>query len=121
MGKKGFFFFFFFLLVLMVLGGVSSAGTTTVELWCVAKNNAEDAALQAALSWACGAGGADCGAIQEGGPCFDGGDVQSMASFAFNAYFLKNTMANHSCYFDNSAALTSLDPSPSLLSLLLWI
>ncbi|KAK8712151.1 hypothetical protein V6N13_147398 [Hibiscus sabdariffa] len=39
-------------------------GTTVTELWCVAKNNAEDAALQGALDWACGQGGADCGPIQ---------------------------------------------------------
>ncbi|TKY66788.1 PLASMODESMATA CALLOSE-BINDING PROTEIN 5 [Spatholobus suberectus] len=44
------------------------AGVPSQELWCVAKNNAEDASLQAALDWACGAGGADCGPIQAGDP-----------------------------------------------------
>ncbi|KAK8697923.1 hypothetical protein V6N13_114055 [Hibiscus sabdariffa] len=43
----------------------SGRGTVVTELWCVAKNNAEDAALQGALDWACGQGGADCGPIQQ--------------------------------------------------------
>ncbi|KAK4420912.1 plasmodesmata callose-binding protein 5 [Sesamum alatum] len=81
------------------------------ELWCVAKNNAEDAALQSALDWACGAGGADCGPIQTGGPCYDASDLQRTASFAFNDYFLKHGLSEDSCDFSNTAALTSLNPS----------
>ncbi|KAF5178828.1 Pentatricopeptide repeat-containing protein [Thalictrum thalictroides] len=30
------------------------------HIWCVAKNNAQDADLQAAIDWACGHGGVDC-------------------------------------------------------------
>ncbi|PON41953.1 X8 domain containing protein [Parasponia andersonii] len=86
-------------------------GVVTMELWCVAKNNAEDSALQRALDWACGPGGADCGPIQQGGPCYDASDVQSTASFAFNSYYLKNGMTDDSCNFDNTAAITSLNPS----------
>ncbi|XP_074356924.1 PLASMODESMATA CALLOSE-BINDING PROTEIN 5-like [Apium graveolens] len=81
------------------------------ELWCVAKNNAEDAALQSALDWACSSGGADCTAIQQGGPCYDPADIQRTASFAFNDYFLKHGLTEDSCNFDNAAALTSLNPS----------
>ncbi|XP_022147980.1 PLASMODESMATA CALLOSE-BINDING PROTEIN 5-like [Momordica charantia] len=81
------------------------------ELWCVAKNNADDASLQSALDWACGAGGADCSPIQAGGPCYDSSDVQHMASFAFNDYFLKHGVTDDSCFFQNAAALTSLNPS----------
>ncbi|KAK3043339.1 hypothetical protein RJ639_002641 [Escallonia herrerae] len=73
-----------------------NGGAVAVELWCVAKNNAEDAALQSALDWACGAGGADCGPIQQGGPCYDGADIQKTASFAFNDYFLRHGMAEDS-------------------------
>ncbi|KAK3012370.1 hypothetical protein RJ639_012727 [Escallonia herrerae] len=91
--------------------GAQNSGATAVELWCVAKNNAEDAALQSALDWACGAGGADCGPIQQGGPCYDAADIQKTASFAFNDYFLRHGMAEDSCNFDNTAALTSLNPS----------
>lgn len=82
------------------------------SLWCVAKNNAVDAALQSSLDWACGAGGADCGPIQQGGPCYDPTDIQKTASYAFNDYFLKHGLAEgHSCDFSNTAALTSLNPS----------
>ncbi|OVA14496.1 X8 [Macleaya cordata] len=80
-------------------------------LWCVAKNNAEDAALQTSLDWACGPGGANCGPIQLGGPCYDPDNFQSTASFAFNDYFQNNNKSEETCNFGGTAALTSLDPS----------
>ncbi|CAA3016426.1 PLASMODESMATA CALLOSE-BINDING PROTEIN 5-like [Olea europaea var. sylvestris] len=86
-------------------------GTAKVELWCVAKNNAEDAPLQSALDWACGPGGADCRLIQNNGPCYDSSDIQRTASYAFNDYFLKHGLTQDSCNFSNTAALTSLNPS----------
>ncbi|XP_028807810.1 PLASMODESMATA CALLOSE-BINDING PROTEIN 5-like [Neltuma alba] len=86
-------------------------GVPRQELWCVAKNNAEDTALQAALDWACGNGGADCGPIQQGGPCYDPSSVQNTASYAFNDYFLKHGLSDESCNFNNNAAITSLNPS----------
>lgn len=95
-------------------GGVGGGSGVTVELWCVAKNNAADSALQAAIDWACGPGGADCGPIQQGGPCYDPSDIQKTASYAFNEYFLKHGMTEDSCFFDNTAALTSLNPSKML-------
>lgn len=105
-------------LVLVCCSVLSSAqnkggggGGGTVELWCVAKNNAADSALQTAIDWACGPGGADCGPIQQGGPCYDPSDIQKTASYAFNDYFLKHGMTEDSCFFDNTAALTSLNPS----------
>ncbi|VVB06110.1 unnamed protein product [Arabis nemorensis] len=82
-----------------------------VELWCVAKNNAEDSSLQTAMDWACGQGGADCGPIQQGGPCNDPTDIQKMASCVFNNYYLKNGLADEACNFNNNAALTSINPS----------
>lgn len=95
--------------------GNSSAGNggggVSLELWCVAKNNAEDAALLSAIDWACGAGGADCAPIQAGGPCNDTSDIRRTASYAFNDYFIKHVTANGTCDFQNSAALTSLNPS----------
>lgn len=87
------------------------AQTVVTELWCVAKNNAEDAALQGALDWACGAGGADCTRIQQGGPCYDPSDIQKTASYAFNDYYLKHGLTDDACSFSNTAALTSLNPS----------
>ncbi|KAH7682290.1 X8 domain-containing protein [Dioscorea alata] len=89
----------------------AGAGAAGMPLWCVAKNNAEDSALQSALDWACGQGGADCSQIQPGGPCFQSKDVQSLASFAFNDYFLRRGSSPSDCDFAGSAALTSLDPS----------
>ncbi|GMH07288.1 hypothetical protein Nepgr_009128 [Nepenthes gracilis] len=89
----------------------NGGGVVVQQLWCVAKNNAEDSALQAALDWACGPGGSDCGAIQQGGPCYDPSDLLGMASYAFNDYCLKHGMTDDSCNFSNTAALTSLDPS----------
>ncbi|XP_074569237.1 PLASMODESMATA CALLOSE-BINDING PROTEIN 5-like [Curcuma longa] len=81
------------------------------ELWCVAKNNAEDAALQSAIDWACGPGRADCRPIQQGGACFDPDDIQSHASYSFNDYYLRNGLSASACNFSGTAALTSLDPS----------
>lgn len=98
-------------LLLHSAGAASNGGAATVELWCVAKNNAEDTALQSALDWACGSGKCDCGPIQPGGPCYDSADLLSTASYAFNDYFLKNGLTEDSCDFDGVAALTSLNPS----------
>ncbi|KAL6137943.1 hypothetical protein ACLB2K_063232 [Fragaria x ananassa] len=101
------------LLLLLSLATLSTAqnSVVTTGLWCVAKNNAEDSALQSALDWACGDGGANCSPIQSGAPCYDASDIQNTASYAFNDYFLKNGMTDDSCNFDNTAALTSLNPS----------
>ena len=113
--EKRFVGFFSLLLSLSLSLSLASAsvpnGGVGVELWCVAKNNAEDAALKTALDWACGAGGADCSPIQQGGPCYDPNDVQVTASFAYNDYYLKHGLTDDSCSFDNTAALTSLNPS----------
>ncbi|KAK4286103.1 hypothetical protein QN277_002711 [Acacia crassicarpa] len=86
-------------------------GVPAQELWCVAKNNAEDAALQSAIDWACSAGGADCAPIQQGGPCYDPSNIQNTASYVFNDYFLKHGLSDDSCNFDNTAAITSINPS----------
>ncbi|KAG6751157.1 hypothetical protein POTOM_045676 [Populus tomentosa] len=86
-------------------------GVAPRDLWCVAKNNAADQALQEAINWACGQGGANCGPIQQGGACYDSNDIQRTASWAFNDYYLKNGLTDDACYFSNTAALTSLNPS----------
>lgn len=96
---------------LLSKAAAAASAEPAVELWCVAKNNAEDSALQAALDWACSAGGVDCGPIQQGGPCYDPADLERTASYAFNDYFLKHGMTNDACNFDSTAALTSLNPS----------
>lgn len=90
-------------------------GAAPRELWCVAKNNADDAALQSALDWACGSGGADCRPIQNDGPCYDAADVARTASYAFNDYYVKNRNSDDSCSFSNTAAVTDLNPSKHTL------
>ncbi|KFK37055.1 hypothetical protein AALP_AA4G206700 [Arabis alpina] len=81
------------------------------ELWCVAKNNAEDSELQSAIDWACGPGATDCSGIQQGGSCYDPTDLLKMASFVFNNYYLKNGLVDEACNFSNNADVTSLNPS----------
>ncbi|VFQ97075.1 unnamed protein product [Cuscuta campestris] len=78
--------------------------------WCVAKQGAADLALQVALDYACGLGGADCSAIQTGQSCFDPNTVKDHASYAFNDYYQKNP-APTSCDFGGTAQLVSTDPS----------
>ncbi|KAK4486995.1 hypothetical protein RD792_006310 [Penstemon davidsonii] len=92
-------------------GGGGGGGGGARELWCVSMNNAEDAALQSAIDWACGPGGADCGPIQKGGPCYDPSDLGRTASYAFNDYYRKHSSSEDSCSFSNTAALTSINPS----------
>ncbi|MQL78491.1 hypothetical protein Taro_010900 [Colocasia esculenta] len=88
----------------------AAGGVVPAELWCVAKNNAEDGALQSALDWACGPGGADCHPIQQAGACFEPNDLQFHTSYAFNDYYLRNGVSQQACDFGGTAALTSLDP-----------
>ncbi|XP_010414199.1 PREDICTED: major pollen allergen Ole e 10-like [Camelina sativa] len=78
--------------------------------WCVARENAAKMALQAALDYACGIGGADCSEIQEGGKCYNPNSLRAHASFAFNSYYQKNPIPS-SCNFDGTAVTISADPS----------
>ncbi|VFQ58814.1 unnamed protein product [Cuscuta campestris] len=78
--------------------------------WCVAKQGAADLALQVALDYACGLGGADCSAIQPGQSCFDPNTVKDHASYAFNDYYQKNP-APTSCDFGGTAQLVRTDSS----------
>ncbi|XP_054779208.1 PLASMODESMATA CALLOSE-BINDING PROTEIN 2-like [Prosopis cineraria] len=78
--------------------------------WCVASQGASETALQVALDYACGYGGADCSAIQPGASCYNPNTVKDHASYAFNDYYQKNP-APTSCVFGGTATLTSTDPS----------
>ncbi|KAH7860412.1 hypothetical protein Vadar_013124 [Vaccinium darrowii] len=78
--------------------------------WCVASQSASQTALQGALDYACGYGGADCSAIQPSGGCYQPNTIRDHASYAFNSYYQKNPVPN-SCNFGGTAVITSTDPS----------
>ncbi|KAL0321337.1 UNVERIFIED_CONTAM: Glucan endo-1,3-beta-glucosidase 12 [Sesamum radiatum] len=78
--------------------------------WCIASPTASQTALQVALDYACGYGGADCSAIQLNAVCYDPNTVRDHASYAFNSYYHKNPVPT-SCVFGGTAQLTNTDPS----------
>ncbi|TKY60108.1 PLASMODESMATA CALLOSE-BINDING PROTEIN 5 [Spatholobus suberectus] len=84
--------------------------TSSGGQWCVASQGASDTALQVALDYACGYGGADCSALQQGASCYNPNTVRDHASYAFNDYYQKNPVPT-SCVFGGTATLTSNDPS----------
>lgn len=102
----------------------SPASTTTspaasaIRSWCIASQSAPITALQVALDYACGYGGANCSAIQPSGGCYSPNTLHNHASYAFNNYYQKNPVPN-SCSFGGTGITTSTDPSkPSCYPLL---
>ncbi|KAJ0980528.1 hypothetical protein J5N97_008783 [Dioscorea zingiberensis] len=95
---------------------VTNPGTDPVspavpgQSWCVAKSGTLDSALQAALDYACGMGGADCSAIQMSGSCYNPNSLQAHASYAFNSYYQKNPTPT-SCDFGGTATIVNINPS----------
>lgn len=79
-------------------------------MWCVARSEASDEALQTGLDYAC-ARGADCVPIQENGLCYLPNTLQAHASYAFNSYYQRSNMAPGACDFSGTATLAKTDPS----------
>ncbi|GLJ13032.1 hypothetical protein SUGI_0203720 [Cryptomeria japonica] len=79
--------------------------------WCIADPQAPPQILQGALDWACGAGGADCTAVQWNQPCFEPNTLVFHASYAFNSYWQKNKHKGASCHFNSASYVTESNPS----------
>ncbi|XP_030529605.1 mucin-17-like [Rhodamnia argentea] len=80
------------------------------QSWCVARSGVSETALQQALDYACGIGGADCSQIQQGASCYNPTTLQNHASYAFNSYYQKNPVAT-SCDFGGTAVVVNANPS----------
>lgn len=94
------------------LGLASGRATAnSSEVYCVAKDGVDEDKLQDGLNWACGQGGANCAAIQQGRQCFLPNNITDHASYAFNDYYQKMRSAGGTCDFDGTAMLTTIDPS----------
>ncbi|XP_022951783.1 glucan endo-1,3-beta-glucosidase 12-like [Cucurbita moschata] len=80
------------------------------DTWCVANGNAAAEKLREGLDYACGEGGADCGAIQPGSTCYNPNSLEAHASYAFNSYYQKMGRASGTCYFGGVAYVVAQPP-----------
>ncbi|KAJ8771838.1 hypothetical protein K2173_027015 [Erythroxylum novogranatense] len=80
------------------------------QSWCVARSGALQTAVQSALDYACGMGGADCSQIQQGGSCYNPNTLQDHASYAFNSFYQKHPVST-SCDFGGTAIILNVNPS----------
>lgn len=85
--------------------------TGLVGVFCVANSSAPAIALKQGLDWACGPGSANCSAIQPGQPCYDSNNIAAVASYAYNDYYHRTQANGGTCNFNNTAMITTTDPS----------
>ncbi|KAK6262525.1 hypothetical protein QUC31_008341 [Theobroma cacao] len=78
--------------------------------WCLPKTGADENALQRNIDYVCGLG-LDCGPIQEDGACFLPNTVRAHAAFAMNAYYQSTDRKEYDCAFEQTGAITDVDPS----------
>ncbi|KAF8394734.1 hypothetical protein HHK36_020951 [Tetracentron sinense] len=98
----------------------TNSPTVLGQTWCVAKTGALESALQTALDYACGYGGADCSTIQQIGSCYNPNTLQSHASYAFNSYYQKNPVPS-SCDFGGTATVVNANPSKSSMDVFISV
>lgn len=78
--------------------------------WCLPTSDAHSDALQKNIDYVCGLG-LDCKPIQEGGACFIPDTVRAHAAYAMNAYYQTTGGSEYDCDFEQTGALTDVDPS----------
>ncbi|KAK1311901.1 Glucan endo-1,3-beta-glucosidase 4 [Acorus calamus] len=98
-------------LALFLLIQPKTDGQVQCKEWCIADPQTPEDILQAALNWACGPGGADCGLIQQNQPCYLPNKLVDHASYAFNSYWQKYKHKGGTCDFSSAAMVVGLDPS----------
>ncbi|KAL0925906.1 hypothetical protein M5K25_004282 [Dendrobium thyrsiflorum] len=90
---------------------LADGNTNSVGNFCVAIQNADPTALKLGIDWACGPGLANCSSIQPGQPCYVANNIVAIASYAFDAYYQASRVRGGTCFFNNTATLTNIDPS----------
>lgn len=78
--------------------------------WCLPKTGADEDVLQRNIDYVCGLG-LDCGPIQVGGACFFPNTVRAHAAFAMNVYYQSTERNDYDCDFEQTGAITDVDPS----------
>ncbi|KAE8722461.1 putative acyl-coenzyme A binding domain containing [Hibiscus syriacus] len=78
--------------------------------WCLPKTGADESTLQRNIDYVCGLG-LDCEPIQQGGACFLPDTIRAHAAFAMNAYYQSTGTNESDCDFDQTGAITDVDPS----------
>ncbi|KAK1570600.1 hypothetical protein Q3G72_004291 [Acer saccharum] len=89
---------------------VSEPPRKGAKRWCLPKTGAEVETLQNNIDYVCGLG-LDCGAIQEGGPCFLPNTVRAHAAFAMNLYYQATERNDYDCDFKQTGSITDVNPS----------
>ncbi|CAK9151583.1 unnamed protein product [Ilex paraguariensis] len=93
-----------------VVAPVSPLPASKGKDWCLPKPGADEDALQKNIDYVCGFG-VDCRPIQEGGECFVPNTVRAHAAYAMNAYYQATGRNGYDCDFDQTGAITNVDPS----------
>jgi hypothetical protein len=81
------------------------------KIWCLPKPGADVEALQRNIDYVCGLEAEYCKPIQEGGECFMPNTVKAHAAFAMNAYYQGTEKNDYDCDFEQTAAISNVNPS----------